>query len=932
MNKRLLWFLPVIILGIMLGTLLALPGFVAAQSHRPAMERFASTLTGRDVHIAGKLSLTLLPHPTLTATHITIDGPDNEVISAKALSLDIAVPALLRGQLAARTLNLDSPVIAFPWPLPGGARAVAPPPWLAALHAHLSNASISLGQVAFTGVSADLFTSAGGAVSIAGNGMLSGRNLALSLALGRSGLDGAAPLSGHASEGPDSLTFTGTLDGASTVSGRASFTLPDQITGAASITGDGTQLAFTDLTLGQGQASLSGSAVFSFATKSLRASLMGRNLDLGQFETPPLWAAGVALDVTLNASAVTLRGQVFPAVTMHLTSGPAGFAIQALNLSLPGGGALTGSGAMAAGGELSGQLRLAVPDSAVLLAAYHLPPLPDWDAAQLSATLAGTAARPLLQGIAGTLGQDRVTGDLVLTRRHAAGQLSFNHLSLGPLAAWAGQSPPGAFSASLEIHAAQAEAGPVSLSNLAADAALDGTLNVRYFSASVYGGLAAGSFSLDGAGRLTSAQGFIDIPSAAPLAKIIPAAYTPPPALLAPRLSVVVAARGKAGMLAASAVARLGQFTVTASPVIDMVHNTASGALSVQHPEAILVARMFGMDQGLVFPGAGSASLRASFTASPGLYGLNDFVLSFGALNASGGVLVRNGVASGQIDAGTLALPPVPGTMQFPGTLPLRGRLGLSVQQVLYGGTPVLGPAMAALDWSGSGATLDLAQAALGGGTVSGSLGMALSATAAPSFSATLLARNVAPGAVALPLAFPYALTGGTLTGSATLSAQGYGLKSVLATLGGNGALTASNGVLRGFALADFAAALGKADAARGLYRALVRGTTPFTTLNLAATLADGNCSFTTASLDAPAGHVSGSGGVDLYDRAQALRLVFTPAHVAPPVSATLLVLGNWEVPRHVAQLKAALAWKAPAPAAAAPPLPPPPPAPPAGQ
>jgi len=45
---------------------------------------------------------------------------------------------LLHGQLAVETLNLDSPVIAFPWPLPGGPRAVAPPPWLAALHAQAS--------------------------------------------------------------------------------------------------------------------------------------------------------------------------------------------------------------------------------------------------------------------------------------------------------------------------------------------------------------------------------------------------------------------------------------------------------------------------------------------------------------------------------------------------------------------------------------------------------------------------------------------------------------------------------------------------------------------------------------------------------------------------------------------------------------------------
>ena len=53
------------------------------------------------------------------------------------------------------------------------------------------------------------------------------------------------------------------------------------------------------------------------------------------------------------------------------------------------------------------------------------------------------------------------------------------------------------------------------------------------------------------------------------------------------------------------------------------------------------MARIFGWDQALVFPGAGSASLRARFTASASQYGLNDFVLNFGALNASGQVMAQ---------------------------------------------------------------------------------------------------------------------------------------------------------------------------------------------------------------------------------------------------------------------------------------------------
>jgi uncharacterized protein involved in outer membrane biogenesis len=916
LNKKLLWLVPAALLVAGTATLFALPDFVAAQNHRPAMERFASALTGREVHIGGQLSLTLLPQPTLTATQVTIAGPDHEVISAKALALDIAVPALLRGQLAVQALNLDSPVIVFPWPLPGGPRAVAPPPWLATLHAHLTNASITLGRLAFTKVNADLFTGPDGAVSVSGNGNLLGQGMTLSLALGQLALDGAAPLSAQASAGSGSAAFTGTLTAQSMVTGQLTGSLPGGITAQATASADGTQVTLAALSLRQGSTSLSGRASYRLAQPMLTADLLGQNLDFDQLASLPGWAAALPAEIKLNASAVTLFGQPFPALTLDLRTSPSGATIQALELSLPGGGALTGKGTMDGGGKLSGQLSLTVPDSAPLLAAYHLPALPDWPAAHLNAMLAGSAARPALQDLTGTLGPDHVSGTLVLSPRHADGTLRFDHLALTPLAAWAGQSPPGAFTAELEIVAAKAEAGPVKLSNFALDASLDGTLNVRRVSASLYGGLAAGSFTLDSEGRVSAAQGFMDLPSATPLAGLIPPAYAPPAALLTPHLSLLFAARGPAAALAASAVARLGQFTFTASPVIDLVHRVASGAFTAQHPEAILVARIFGYDQGLVFPGAGSAALRAQFTASASQYGFNDFVLNFGVLNASGQVMVQNGAVSGQIAAGSVNVPPIPAGMQFPATLPLAGKLALSAQAINYNGQPLLGASAASLSWSGNGAALDVARAGLAGGTISGNLGVALSAKAAPDFTAKILVQNIDASQLALPITFPYPITSGTLNGDAALNASGYGWKSVVATLGGTANLNAADGVLNGFSLASFADTLGTPEAAHGLYRALVSGSTAFSSLKLAGTLADGNYTLTSASLQSHAGQVSGSGGIDLYDNAQALKLIFTPAEIDPPVSATLLVLGTWAVPKHIAHMKAALAWTPTPPAA----------------
>lgn len=921
-RTKLLWLAPAALALIAVGTLLALPGFVAAQNHRPAMEHFASSLTGRQVSIAGRLSLTILPGPELTATQITIAGPDDELITARALKLDIAIPALFRGELAAQTLYLDSPHIAFPWPLPGGPKAIAPPAWLAALHAHLNNASISIGAVQFSHVNADLFTSPGGGVSIAGDGMLDGVGIGVTAALGPIALDGAAPLTVEATAGPASGNFNGSLSGQSGASGQLNLTLPGGVSGTASIAADGETVALADIALGQGHTSVSGTATLNLSSPILTANLIGQNLNFdllkSEFaqDTPNVWPLTLPVNLTLDASNITIRGQVFPALAVTYGSGPAGIKISSLNLTLPGGGAFTGAGGLDGSGALSGQLSLAIPDTTALLAAYQLPALQNWPAAHLTATLNGTPALPRLRNLAGTLGQDHVSGSLILDQDQLAGQLAFDHLALAPLAAWLSQRPGSGLKADMEITAERADAGPVKFTNLALDGALDGTLNIRRISANLYGGLAAGSFTLDSAGRITDAQGFIDIPSAAPLLPMIPSGFAPPADVLAPRLSVLFVARGPAQALSVSAVARLGDFNITASPIINLTQRSATGALTLQHPEAILVARLFGIDHGLAWPGAGSASLRASFTASATTYGLNDFVLSFGATNASGRVLAQNSTVSGEIQADTLAVPLVPASLALPTSLDLQGTLKLSINQLLYAGKPLLGISAGSLNWTPGGVSLDIAKAMYGTGSFSGSLGMALNPRAAPAFTAKILAQGIDASSIALPISFPYPITTGILNATASLTASGYGLKSVVATLGGTATLTASNGVLRGFNLQGFGNAVGGPNAVDALYHALISGSTDFTTLNLAATFAQGNCSLDHASLDGPAGHVSGTGGIDLYDNAQALHLVFTPANVNPAVSANLLVLGTWAQPRHIAHMKQALDWTPPAVAA----------------
>jgi hypothetical protein len=483
------------------------------------------------------------------------------------------------------------------------------------------------------------------------------------------------------------------------------------------------------------------------------------------------------------------------------------------------------------------------------------------------------------------------------------------------------QRPGSGFTADGEITAAHAEAGPVKLQNLALDAELDGTLNIRRVSAKLYGGLAAGSFTLDASGRVTAAQGFVDIPSAAPLAALLPAGWASLSPLLTqagaaspPRLSLALAAQGPASALATSAVLTLGDFTITAAPVIDLTHGSASGALSLRHPSAIAAMKLFGLDQGVAFPGPGSIALRANVMASATQWGFNDFVLSFGALTANGRALVNNNTLSGQIDADTLALPPIPASLPLPGALPLQGGLSLSANRVLYAGTQILGPSKASLDLGNSTATLTLNSASLGGGTLSGSLAAKLSPTALPAFTLKLLAQNIAASAFSLPVAFPYTFPAGTLGAAAALTASGYTPKLWAATLAGSATLTATQGRLRGFSLAGLGAALGKPGATRGLLIAANGGTTPFSTLSLSGTFANGNCNLTQASLIGPDGNASAASGsgIDIADSALALRLQLNPA-VKPPIGIPLVVLGPWSAPKHTAHLKAAQAWK-PAP------------------
>ncbi len=939
-RKHLLWAAPLAFVLILAALLLALPAFVASPTHRTAVEAFASRLTGREVHINGKLTLSYWPQPEIIASGITITGPDKEVITARALSLDLALPPLLRGQLAVRTLDLNTPTISFPWPLPGGISAVAPPPWLAALHAHVESGLFRFGAVDFTGVNADLFTGTGGSVSVSGNGMLEQHPVSLSLAIGETADDGSAQLSIQSTAYGAKVNLSGTLDSQSQLAGQLTLQLPSGMAGSAQIEANADGISASSLQLAQGQMQVTGTAKLDFSPLVLEADITGHNLDFGKLsDAQAIWPSQLPTLVRLDAANVVLAGKTYPALQATLQTGPDGGSVKGLTLGLPGGASLGGNIALAPDASLSGHLSLAAPDASALATGFGLPAESDWTSAFLQADLGGSRSAPLFKSLSGTLGQDHVNGQVILSAGHAAFQLAFDHLALAPLAAWLGQRPLSTnFTVEGELTAAHADVGPVKLSNLFVDATLDGMLNIRRATANLYGGIASGSVTLDNNFKVTSAHAFLDLPSATPLAALLPASLKLPPALLSPHLNLLVAAAGPPSALATSAVAKLGDFTLTAAPVIDLVNQSASGAISLRHPNVITAMKLLGLgagcarmaplpgypfqgasqpciananDPALAFPGPGALALRARFTAAQDNYGLNDFVLSAGLLNASGQLLETKGHLTGQIDSGTLALPPLPTGLQMPSALPLSGSIAIKAGQVLYAGIPVFGPASGLLTLAPDNASLNLTQASIGNGNLSGSAALKLSANAPPALTAKLLAEGVDASTLNLPQSFPLTLTSGQISATASLTASGYTAKAWEATLGGSATITASNGTLNGLSLPDLATALGQPRRAP-LVQALGSGTTPFTTLTLAGTIAQGNCTLTQAQLTAPSGSVAASGDIDLFDSTLALKLDATPA-VKPPLTLTTRLIGPWDHPDRTADLEALRGWK-PAP------------------
>ena len=910
MSKTRLWLIPLGLVLLLGAAILALPGYVASSTNRGTIEELASSLTGRDVRINGKLSLALLPAPQLVAGRVTITGPDQETIQARSLTLAISLLALLHGRLHATSLTLISPHIDLPWPLPGGSTAITPPRWLAALHAQIQNGAVTLGRLHLADVSATLVTGADSAITVSGTGLAQGRTLSLTLALAGTGVTGTAPLRIDAKSGDVTAHFLGALDSAGEVTGQLGVTAP-HVTASADVSAVAAALTATRLQIVSGSTRLEGSAWLRFAQPQLTATLTGQNLDASVLDAaPPLWR-GMRLNVALNATNVTAFGQHFPTFQAALAADAGTISAKQMQASLPGGSRLSGDLQIGANGTINGQVNLQAPSLPNLLSQYGIPTPAGWTDATLSATLSGTRNQVALQHLTGAIGKDRVTGDLVIRGHHASGALAFQRLDLTPLLAWFSRRPDAAFSADAQITAATATLGPIPLTNLLLDGTLGDGLNIRRASAQVFNGLVAGSLALDGKGQVTNAQGFVSLPSAAPLAALLPPAWQPPAALVQPRLHLNLVAQGPPDALATSAVATLGDFTLTAAPTIDLTTGAARGPITLRHPDAIAAATIFHLNHGRAWPGPGSMALRANMLIAPKQFGLPDFDLSFGDLTANGRLVSSDGTLVGDVEADTLALPPLGLALSIPWSSVAKapGTLKITANRVLYAGQPMFGAAQGTITAGPTKLTGTLTRAAIAGGNLTGSFTATLPSGAPPALTLKFTGTGLDATELNLPVDFPFTLPNGTVTATADLTASGYDPDSWRATVSGTAALTAANGSVTGFNLPALVKTLNAPGHPR-LFETVTSGASPFTTLALSATFTDGEGTLTTARLTTPDGAATMAGTVDTVGRDVALRLTLQP-NVKPPLSIDDTIVGSWEEAKAYPRLRAIQDWKA---------------------
>ena len=948
-----------------IATAVILPPLVSTDYHRAAIEALASRLTGREVVIKGRISLSMVPVPQLSAAGIHIDVSRGEHISASSLRIDLAPRALLFGRLRATRLSLQSPRIVIPWPLPGGAASILPPPWLSSLHARIEDGTIILGRLPFTHANLSIFTGGGNAVLAAsGTGTIFGLPVSASLHLAGANLDGASPVAASISTPIATLapqkagiSFRGTVNAKSQLTGTlAGSALPVLIRSfplghifplaplgfTAHAMANRKLAALTHIKLAAGKAALEGSARIDLLTGVPTLSLTGHGIDA----TPVLRLLGRdgqggpgALRAMLTDA--TLCGFKLASLSTEIQTSAGRATIRSFDAKLPGNGRLGFTGTLDRDG-LHGRFTLAdqtpatladaaasiVPDLAALpRLAAPLRLAGSLDAPRGAGTPAITIRLGALQGMIGT-GATLASGAVVAqlgplesaahgapTRRlDAHASLAFTRLNATPLLKFVAAPTQARSKLMLDVSitADQAKLGAIEADRFLLDARLANDLTLRAFEffAMTPQHRPAAFVVLRGergAGRISHATLLVNGPNAAQAMPLLPpmsgldATALPEPLFKAP-FAVSLSVSGPLRALALDAAIDLGPMRLRAQPEVNLLNDTAKGPLSFRMPDAIALTKPWDKRAGLDWPGAGSVGLRADFLAAPQHFALPNFVLSFGALTASGHLALDYGTSPARLDgvlnAETLILPP--NLLQL-ATAPHRIAIqipDLTAAHIRLGQTEVARNAALNLAVMPQSITLGVTHATLAGGTLTGQAAMdAAEGASPPALKADLKLAGADAAVLASDMAtagFPLPVAAGRLDLALAAQATGYTAKTWEATLAGSLTGSGTKLTVSGIDLAKAAQANPAA-----IKLALLSGSTSFGTMALSGSFGAGAFTIGKAELDGSTGSATLSGSIDLPDRSFAVTTVLHPKPVQGPApDVTMTLSGPWEKPK----------------------------------
>jgi hypothetical protein len=679
----------VIVVGLWVG-----PRLFDWNAHRGTIEAAASGFLGRDVEISGPITLSLLPHPSITAERVEVrDDGDGVRMATRALTLNLSLGALLTGRVEVTHVVLDRPDIRLPWPLPRGPISIEPPPWLAALSADVTRGSLAIGPLKVT--SADLSVVTGGTATAlridgtatAGGDGAAGQAWQVGIGLSWPRNDGSAPLEvtlQNAATPASTFGFKGVMAASGQVDG--SFTahgddlaalvpapaLPFDAIGT--LRADGHSVNLSDLALSLGNMPASGDVRLrldtpkapsafktGMGTPSLTIHLHTPMLDLGPWLTafPAASTTAAPLSLDLDADSAVFGDGLLRSFGLKLVTSPTRIVVDDVHATLPGEAGIALSGFYdPAAVSFIGKMNLDVPSPAITLhwlAQSKL--LPDYSQAlsgltslAITADVAGDPRHAAVTGIAGRMNDTTIAGGLALglgANASLAAGLDFGKIDLGQWLPpdWL-EDPPRpdllahaltGISADLRLTAGEVWLGDDRIDHGVFDAAIGGgTLNLRQLAGQDQGMQILASGAMDSASTLSNARLVLAAPHASPFVDLLPPRLRGERAFWNQPLAATVTVSGPPSALAVSLQASLGDLAVSAQPRMDLVHDHWQGAVTLQHPSAARLLRSFGYGDAAAWVGEGSLSVVADAASDGSSWALAPVTFSLGMVHGSG--------------------------------------------------------------------------------------------------------------------------------------------------------------------------------------------------------------------------------------------------------------------------------------------------------